>query len=333
MIYAPILIPTLCRHEHFIRCIESLKKNTWACYTDVYIALDYPAKESHWDGYRKICEYLEGDFPEFANFYVIKREKNYGSARNMRELRQTVLEKYDAFIRTDDDCEFSPNFLEYMDRCLMLSKDNDQIIGVTGYSYPLDWVIAENANAFSNALIFPMWGTGFWTHKFKKVEKEIKAGCIFEYFERKKRVPNMTTARYADFVNGVLDCSEQSWMWGTSDVSFGVYMQLFDKRIISPRVSLVRNYGFDGSGEYCGNIKAGKGMTAQTYNYSKQGIDQDTGFTPRIDESASYMINKKILDGFDTRPFRSMLKVRLKHAIRKIVGKQLYKVLWDYRHS
>lgn len=27
MIYAPILIPTLCRSKHFIRCIESLKKN------------------------------------------------------------------------------------------------------------------------------------------------------------------------------------------------------------------------------------------------------------------------------------------------------------------
>ena len=62
MVYAPILIPTLCRDEHFIRCIESLKKNSWAEYTDVYVALDFPAKESHWDGYKKICTYLEGYF-------------------------------------------------------------------------------------------------------------------------------------------------------------------------------------------------------------------------------------------------------------------------------
>ena len=46
MKYAPILIPTLCRSKHFIRCIESLKKNGWAKYTDVYVALDYPAKEA-----------------------------------------------------------------------------------------------------------------------------------------------------------------------------------------------------------------------------------------------------------------------------------------------
>lgn len=56
MIYAPVLIPTLCRSDHFIRCLESLKKNTWAKYTEVYIAVDYPAKESHWDGYSSLLD-------------------------------------------------------------------------------------------------------------------------------------------------------------------------------------------------------------------------------------------------------------------------------------
>ena len=87
-------------------------------YTDVYVALDYPSKETHWEGYNKIREYLKGEFPEFASFNVIARETNYGSARNMRELRNDILKKYDRFIRTDDDCEFSPNFIEYMDKAL-----------------------------------------------------------------------------------------------------------------------------------------------------------------------------------------------------------------------
>lgn len=60
-------------------------------YTDVYVALDYPSKETHWEGYNKIREYLKGEFPEFASFNVIAREANYGSARNMRELRNDIL--------------------------------------------------------------------------------------------------------------------------------------------------------------------------------------------------------------------------------------------------
>ena len=71
--YAPIYIPTLCRDKHFILGVESLKKNSWAKYTDVYIGLDYPSKESHWPGYRKICDYLDnGDFQPLLVFMLSK---------------------------------------------------------------------------------------------------------------------------------------------------------------------------------------------------------------------------------------------------------------------
>ena len=40
----PVLVSTLCRAEHFERCLESLAANTWALRTPVYVALDYPAK-------------------------------------------------------------------------------------------------------------------------------------------------------------------------------------------------------------------------------------------------------------------------------------------------
>ena len=50
MIYAPIYIPTLCRYEHFKQCIESLAQCEGASETEVYVALDYPAKESHLEG-------------------------------------------------------------------------------------------------------------------------------------------------------------------------------------------------------------------------------------------------------------------------------------------
>lgn len=53
MIYAPIYIPTLCRYEHFKQCIESLAQCEGASETEVYVALDYPAKESHLEGYEK----------------------------------------------------------------------------------------------------------------------------------------------------------------------------------------------------------------------------------------------------------------------------------------
>ena len=111
MVYAPILIPTLCRDEHFIRCIESLKKNSWAKYTQIYVALDYPIKATQWSGYNKILDYLTGDFSEFAGMNVFKRTHNYGAHDNVVDARNKLLEEYDRFIYTDDDCEFTSHFL------------------------------------------------------------------------------------------------------------------------------------------------------------------------------------------------------------------------------
>ena len=82
-ICAPILIPTLNRYTHFIRLVESLKRNTWAKYTDVFVGLDYPPSEKYVEGYKCICEYLKGDFSQFKSFNIIRRNENYGSLRNM----------------------------------------------------------------------------------------------------------------------------------------------------------------------------------------------------------------------------------------------------------
>ena len=49
-ICAPIIIPTYCRSEHFIRMMESLKKNTLAKHTDIYVGVDFPLKKEHEKG-------------------------------------------------------------------------------------------------------------------------------------------------------------------------------------------------------------------------------------------------------------------------------------------
>ena len=167
---APVIIPTLCRADHFIRLVESLKKNTLAPLTDVIVGLDYPLKEEHYHGYYLISKYLEGDFAVFKSFVLFKRDRNYGSEQNLQCLMDYVTSKYDRFIKTDDDAEFSPNFLEYMNKCLDEYEHDEDVIAVTGYSYPLKWKTSEQANVFKESFICPMWGTGFWTKKYRKMD-------------------------------------------------------------------------------------------------------------------------------------------------------------------
>src|SRR5690554_1524032 len=95
-IFAPVFIPTLCRYQHFKRCVESLSRCTYAENTDLIIALDYPLTDNHWEGYRLIKEYLN-DIKGFKSVRIFERNENFGAARNIREAKEWILGKYDRF--------------------------------------------------------------------------------------------------------------------------------------------------------------------------------------------------------------------------------------------
>ena len=330
MIYAPILIPTLCRAEHFIRCIESLKKNSWAKYTDVFIGLDYPPSEKYFDGYYKIKEYLSSDFSCFNSFQVFEHKQNVGSSGNMRFLRKCT-ENYPYFIRTDDDAEFSPNFLEYMNKVLWHYLDDPTVLGVTGYSYPIRWKVKKGCSTFKMNYLCPMWGTAFYTERFNVVRNTILESYYEKNFDKmlsNHRYKNLTIARYLDFINGGgLSKDKNSLVKRATDIGFATFMPLDGNFcIISPISSKVRNYGFDGSGEYCQNtndIKKRK-ITAQNYDYSHQPIDNTTSVDLVPDDSIDYEINRKILDRFDTRSCASVLKTNIKLGLYKMLGRDKY---------
>ncbi len=329
MVYAPILIPTLCRYEHFVRCVESLKKNTWARYTDVYIGLDFPSKASHWDGYNKICEYLQGDFLEFASFNVIKRTENYGSGRNMSEMRDDIIKKYDRFIRTDDDIEFSPNFLEYMDKCLEHYENDDSVIAVSGYSYPVNWKVSEGSNVFLENFVVPMWGTGFWTDKFLKARHQIaeEKVLINKFSALGKYRKSMTDACYLDYVNDFLSLKPY-WLYSISDISMRIYCAVEGYNTVSPVVSKSRNLGFDGSGVYCQAIdQTTNGNDANTYNYARQGIDESNAFDIQPDSENTVKKNRDLMNEFDKRSYRVLQKAAFKLFIYRLLGKKLYSKL------
>ena len=93
--FAPVLIPTLCRSKHFLRLMESLKRNTWAKYTDVYCGLDYPPSEKYRQGWQEICDYVDnGDFSCFAKFVVFKR-----TVQATRSIRQAQNKRRRKFLR------------------------------------------------------------------------------------------------------------------------------------------------------------------------------------------------------------------------------------------
>lgn len=265
MIYAPVIIPTLCRYKHFKRCLESLSRCTGAENTEVYIGLDFPTKDSHWEGYNKIKDYLRdcGNLG-FKQLHIIERPYNYGlgSNGNYVTLKHELFKKYDRLISSEDDNEFAPCFLDYMNKALEKYKDNPKVYWITGYSHPyIEHITTENI-IFKHGVC--ALGVGLWREKEKEYEKK-----SFKYFEGEitnwRRLLKVLKS-YPLGIPSEIVMFYRKEIYG--DICKGIFCRTEDVYQIWPRVSLVRNWGYDGSGEHC-----------ETNNeFSSQKISEDLYF-------------------------------------------------------
>lgn len=317
MKYAPIIIPTLCRFTHFKRLIESLKRNSWAKYTDVYVGVDFPPSERYRHGWEQICDYVDnGRFDEFASFNVIKHQKNLGAGENGSALYKLISERYDRYIFSEDDNEFAPNFLEYMDRCLDAFEDDKNVIMVCGFSYPVEWDVSDGATCLKQNINASMWGTGFWVKKMQEAERYLQSGGMLDDVDKvvkEKRHLRMIDASLREYI----PASVTPWRYGhrflmnVSDIGMRAYLAVAGKYAVSPVISKVRNHGFDGSGVYCQTIEQEEGATSGTYRYSQQPIDDNTSFEVKLNTKDSMDENRDRLNRFDVRTPAQMKRTRL----------------------
>ena len=312
MIYAPVLIPTLCRYDKFVRCFESLQNNTWANKTDVYVALDCPTKSSHQDGYTKIKEYcnrvIKSGESGFKSVTLICRKKNYGAIGNFEHLVNETFRNNDRCICTFDDIEHSPVFIQYMDEMLEEFKDNKRVLMVTGYSYPVKWQTDMKYNVVMQNIEGSIWGVGYWKSEWKEMYGYLKAGKLAKEFTaayKDGRLSKLTDWALKDYVNSVVHGTVyNSLLNRVTDISMRIYLSVEDKYAIMPIVSKTRNLGFDGSGAYCEEIgfKESQELNSSNYRFDLQPIDNSVTFEPCVDVHFDNASNLSVINQFDKRP-------------------------------
>ena len=324
MKYAPVLIIVLNRDECLKRLLDSLKNNAYAQMTDIYIGLDYPKKESHWEGYRRVCNYVDGDFSCFNSFTVLKRDKNYGQRRNIQDLIATVQKKYDRWITIGDDQECSPNFLEYMDKMLELYENDPKIYAVAGYSYPIQWKVAEGCNYVKQNFTANDWGIGYWREKYNDSLKYLKSyGLQKDFAKIYSKFEYLTDWAISDFSGVARGITPIKSFWlGVYDISLRIYIVAKDMYIIMPTVSKTRNLGFDGNGQNCPGVSydSTKRICSVNYDYDNQPIDDDMSFEPNLDESFDIKINKELLNDFDivdSERLQEAMRISAEYAQKK----------------
>ena len=318
--YAPIIIPTLCRYEHLKRCLESLVINHGAERTDVFIALDYPTKEVHWDGYRKIDSYLSNNNLNFKSLHVIKREKNFGPVKNLFVLKDYVYSLYNKLILSDDDNEFAPGFLDFVNQGLALYENDERVNAICGYNYNIDMPGAMNDSYFSYE--FSAWGTGLWREKDIKMKSLYSQGYITSVLSSYKSMFTLFQ-KEPRLLNTLIYLQKSDQIYG--DTINVTYQYLNDVVSLFPKKSLVRNHGFDMSGSTINKVDL---------SYTNQEIDMNENHKSlgkiaiEVDYNAMKYVQK-----FHKRPLWMNIAIFVRMLWLKWTGRDIFYYYDIKRHK
>ncbi|MBQ9102616.1 MAG: glycosyltransferase family 2 protein [Treponema sp.] len=304
MTYYPIIIPTLNRYEKLKACIDSLAQCEEAKYTELVIGLDYPPADKYIDGWKKISEYIE-TIKGFAKITCIRQSENIGAIKNSQLLEHYALEKYDAYIYSEDDNVFSPYFLRFINEGLDKYKEDNSVMAVCGYSYPIDWKTEKDC--VLQHQYFSAWGCGCWKTKEKLFMNEINDNYFLRNFCRKgiKTLLNESPSNFIGFMNYAFYNEIPNY-----DISRSFYILLNNLNVLMPRKTLVTNDGWDGSGENC---------------IEKSYIDfsnLDRNETESVNVSDVEIIFSKELEAaiFTLKPKSALIKANAKYFLIKLFG-------------
>ena len=297
--YAPVIIPTLNRYEHFKKCLESLEKCTGAEKTEVYIALDYPPSDKYVEGWKKLDAYLREKEQNscFLKLKVFRREQNCGVGTknsNVRLLKKYICEKYDRYIFSEDDNVFSNNFLEYVNKGLERFKDDERIFAICGYSHPYKFK-TEESNYFFHNTDFSAWGCGMWTKKTDIAKDYIYSGQLkknlsfHNIIEEWKHGNN----RLSGYIHYCLNMNYDNIR--ITDNLYSVYMIATNKCVVMPSISKVRNIGWDGSGiSNEREKKKNKRFSEIALAHMAQEIDSEEDFEFNGDPERNFEYNNEV---------------------------------------
>lgn len=248
-LYFPVAIITCNRAGHLRNCIESLSRCTHADKTELFISVDYPPDESYEDGWREVKEYLK-DIRGFQKVNIWIQETNLGVIPNEEFIHGKIFEKYSALIFTEDDNVFAPAFLDYMNQMLRRFEKDPRVYAIAGFNK----LKAPRQSRIYKNYAFQPWGYGTWKDKWKYLE-EIDQAALYEKYSRHiwKIVSLYLRNKwlFCVYVVNLLKGDGEIRKKGFTDAGLTLLFYLMGFYSVFPNKSLVKNNGFDGSGQNC----------------------------------------------------------------------------------
>jgi SAM-dependent methyltransferase len=240
----PIALFTYNRLFHTQQTVQSLLNNQLAGESDLYIFSDGPKNSVAEESVSAVRRWLK-QIKGFKSVTIIEREHNLGLAQSIIQGVTECINRYGRLIVLEDDLVVSPYFLKYMNDGLNLYEQDEQVASIVGYTYPSKTPLPETYFCRGT----DCWGWATWKRAWDLFGSDGK--ILLQALQRKKLLkafdyqgvqPNVQMLK--DQIAG----KNNSWAirWHAS-----AYVQ--NMLSLYPKKSLVKNIGFDNSGEHCGS--------------------------------------------------------------------------------
>jgi len=252
---APIALFVYNRLEHTRQTIAALQKNDLAASSDLIIFSDAPKNELAGENVQAVREYLP-QITGFKSVRIILREKNFGLAQSIITGVSEIVEQFGKVIVLEDDLITSPYFLKYLNEALGFYENNESVISIHAYVYPVKQSLPETF--FLKGA--DCWGWATWKRGWRLFEPDgrkllqaIKDRGLSRAFDLGGAYP------YTQMLAGQICGLNNSWA-----VRWYASAFLNDRLTLYPGRSLVTNTGFDNSGTHTGSIQLFKGKLTET---------------------------------------------------------------------
>lgn len=240
---SPIVLFVYNRPWHTGQTLKALSQNDLARESKLYVYADGAKETASEEDLIKIAEVeqIVKSRHWCGEIEFIKRDKNWGLADNIVDGVTTTVNEYGKVIVLEDDIVTSAGFLKYMNEALELYQDEEKVMHVSGYNFP----IGEKKQGIGFCRIGFCWGWGTWKRAWKMYQSsELELINEINKTDQYKSLFNIDDTY--DFFSQLWDnYTERIKTWAVK-----WYASFFLKNglAIIPNISYTSNIGLDGTG-------------------------------------------------------------------------------------
>jgi hypothetical protein len=244
-VLAPIIIFVYNRPTHTRQTLEALAKNDLAGQSHLFIYADGPKDDCDNEMLSRILETREiirsKNWCKEVN--ILEAKDNKGLAVSIVSGITEVVNRFGKVIVLEDDIVTSTGFLNFMNLGLEYYENEDRVMDISGYSFPVknyklpDIFFLQMASS---------WGWATWSRAWKYFTDDTR--LIYDSLLTENKMDSFLKIGGENYKNQLME--NLSGTIHTWAIKWQAALTLQNGLSLQPGKSLVNNIGFDGTGTH-----------------------------------------------------------------------------------